>query len=64
MTESMTIRDPKTITVIDVKRFLEHGAEPIKLQEMAAFWKLLSDDEKNDFRDSVARWDGQSEFTK
>lgn len=56
----MPIENP---SVVDIKNFLQHGSStPISMNEMQTFWKSLTEDEKTDYRKSVSKWDGKSEF--
>jgi len=52
---------PNPITVVDVKKFFDCGtSHPVTLGEMTSFWKSLTEDEKNEYRASVEKWDGTS----
>ena len=53
----------ETITVVDVKKFFDHGStHPVQMAEMTVFWKSLTEDEKNEYRAAVGKWDKQSFF--
>jgi hypothetical protein len=53
---------PEVPSVVTVKKFLEHNAQPISMAEMTTFWKSLTEDEKTEYRNTVAKWDGSSTF--
>lgn len=55
-------RDPSTITINDIKKFLQAGAHEIPATEIMQFWKACSAEERLDIKTSVARWDGVSTF--
>ena len=50
------------ITVVHISKFLAHNAQPIPMSEMQTFWKSLSEEEKQDYRNSVAKWDVKSTY--
>jgi hypothetical protein len=45
-----------------MRSFFAHKSREVTLQEFTAFWKVLSNEDKNTFREAIQAWDGQSEF--
>jgi hypothetical protein len=45
-----------------LRKFFSGNRGEVSLAEFTAFWKVLSNEDKTEFRTAIESWDGQSEF--
>jgi hypothetical protein len=45
-----------------MRNFFASGSREVSLAEFTGFWKTLSNEDKDEFRNAVQSWDGKSEF--
>jgi len=50
--------------IIALREFFSTNNKPVSMTKFQEFWKSLSEEEKDNLRQAIQSWDGESEFVK
>ena len=54
----------ETKPIVALTNFFSYPGRPCTLKEFQEFWKSVSNEEREEFRQAIQKWDGESEFVK